>query len=96
MVLSDAKSLNGKVSSLDRDKLDEYFQSIREVELGLVKDAQWAEKPKPKADRKAPGEGIEGEVEILLTYLIIWGQGFCFFLSKLPNCSFLFLSIRSR
>ena len=48
VVLSDAKSLNGKVSSLDRDKLDEYFQSIREVELGLVKDAQWAEKPKPR------------------------------------------------
>jgi len=40
VVLSYAKSLNGKVSSLDRDKLDEYFQSIREVELGLVKEAQ--------------------------------------------------------
>ena len=71
VVLSDAKSLNGKVSSLDRDKLDEYFQSIREVELGLVKDAQWAEKPKPKTDRKAPEEGIEGEAEILLTYELI-------------------------
>ncbi len=71
IVLSDAKSLNRKVSTTDRDKLDEYFQSIREVELGLVKDAQWAEKPKPRADRKAPDEGIEGEAEIILTYELI-------------------------
>ena len=71
VVLSDAKSIHRKISPRDKDKLDEYFQSIREVELGLVKDAQWAEKPKPKTDRKAPGEGIEGEAEILLTYELI-------------------------
>ena len=70
--LSDAKSLNGKVSSLDRDKLDEYFQSIREVELGLVKDAQWAEKPKPKTEPQGTRRrDVEGEAEILLTYELI-------------------------
>ena len=71
IVLSDAKSLDRKISATDKDKLNEYFQSIREVELGLVKDAQWAEKPKPKADRKPPEEGIEGEAETLLTYELI-------------------------
>ena len=71
IVLSDAKSLDQKVNATDKDKLDEYFQSIREVELGLAKDAQWAEKPKPKTDRKPPEEGIEGEAEILLTYELI-------------------------
>ena len=39
--------------------------------MGLAKDAQWAEKPKPKTDRKPPEEGIEGEAEILLTYELI-------------------------
>ena len=70
-VLTDAKSLNGRVSALDKDKLDEYFQSIREIETGLTKDAQWADRPKPKTDRKKPLEGIEGEAEILLTYELI-------------------------
>ena len=35
IVLSDAKSLDRKISATDKDKLNEYFQSIREVELGL-------------------------------------------------------------
>ena len=70
-VLTDAKSLNHKVSTKDRDKLDEYFQSIREIETGLTKDAQWAIRPKPETDRKAPPDGIEGEAEILLTYELI-------------------------
>ncbi|MBG87111.1 MAG: hypothetical protein CMO80_09455 [Verrucomicrobiales bacterium] len=70
-VLSDAKSLHRKVSKTDRDKLNEYFQSIREIETGLIKDTQWANRPKPKTDRKAPPEGIEGETETLLTYELI-------------------------
>jgi hypothetical protein len=35
-VLEDAKSLRSKVSSADRDKLDEYFESVREVEKRLA------------------------------------------------------------
>ena len=70
-VHTDAKLLNGRVSALDKDKLDEYFQSIREIESGLTKDAQWADRPKPKTDRKEPNGGIEGEAEILLTYELI-------------------------
>lgn len=70
-VVADAKSLNRTVSATDQDKLDEYFQSIREIETGLVKDAQWADRAKPKTDLKTPDEGIEGEAEILLTYQLI-------------------------
>jgi Protein of unknown function (DUF1552) len=38
----------------DRDKLDEYFTSVRELELRLVQAEVWSKKPKPKVDAKPP------------------------------------------
>jgi hypothetical protein len=37
--LADAKTLQGKVSSTDARKLDEYFSSIREIEIRVTKQA---------------------------------------------------------
>src|SRR5205823_2740658 len=37
-----------------RDKLDEYFGSVRELEQRLVKAEEWAKKPKPKVNAKQP------------------------------------------
>jgi hypothetical protein len=71
IVRADAKALSRKVGKADRDKLDEYFQSIREIEIGLTKEEQWAKRPKPRTDRSAPAAGIEGEAEIKLTYELI-------------------------
>jgi hypothetical protein len=71
VVLSDAKSVKQDISQTDRHKLDEYFQAIREIEIGLIKEEKWASRPKPKTDRGAPAESIEGEAEILLTYELI-------------------------
>ena len=71
IVRSDARSLEAKVSRLDRDKLGEYFQSVREVEIGLLKEKQWASRPKPRTDLPEPPPGMEGEAEIKLTYKLI-------------------------
>jgi hypothetical protein len=49
-VIAQAKSLEPSVSSLDKQKLDEYFSSVREVEQQLQRNRQWADKPKPKVD----------------------------------------------
>ena len=38
----------------DRDKLDEYFTSVRELEQRLAQAEEWAKKPKPKVDAKPP------------------------------------------
>jgi hypothetical protein len=38
----------------DREKLDEYFTSVRELEQRLVQAEAWAKKPKPKVDAKPP------------------------------------------
>jgi Protein of unknown function (DUF1552) len=38
----------------DRDKLDEYLTSVRELERRLVKDEAWCKTPKPKVDVPPP------------------------------------------
>jgi hypothetical protein len=47
-VQADAKSLERKLNKDDRNKLDEYFTSVREVEQRLELSKHWAEVPKPK------------------------------------------------
>jgi hypothetical protein len=49
-----ANKLKGDVGSADRDKLDEYFTSVRELERRLAKAEEWAKKPKPKVTAKQP------------------------------------------
>ena len=49
-----AKSVRSKLGGEDRDKLDEYLTSIRELERRMVNDQSWARKPKPKVDVKPP------------------------------------------
>ena len=67
-ILSDAKQLQGKLNVSDKDKLDEYFESVREIELQLAKEEAWLDRPKPKAPFETPKEGLKGYEEIKLTY----------------------------
>jgi len=47
-LLGSAKSLQGKLNSPDRDKLDQYLTSVREVEHRLQMSKEWLDRPKPK------------------------------------------------
>ncbi|WP_414665117.1 DUF1552 domain-containing protein [Horticoccus sp. 23ND18S-11] len=47
-VLGDANRLSKRVNREDKDKLDEYFTSIRDVEKRLELRQRWASLPKPK------------------------------------------------
>jgi len=49
-----AKRLRSGLGSEDRDKLDEYISSVRELEQRLAKDEKWWKTPKPKVDVEAP------------------------------------------
>ena len=51
-VLGEAKSLKPKISKSDQNKLDEYFESVRETERQLKKSEAWVHKPKPKVNVK--------------------------------------------
>lgn len=72
-VLEDAKSTRKGLSKADTDKLDEYFQSIREIETRLSKEEEWLDVPKRKPSQplKEPGEGLEGVEEIKVMYDLI-------------------------
>ena len=50
IVNEDARRLQKKVGKSDGEKLDEYFQSVREVELQLERNKQWSVKPKPEVN----------------------------------------------
>lgn len=49
-VLDASKRMNQRVSQADREKLDQYFTSVREAEQMLQKSEEWAKKPKPVVD----------------------------------------------
>jgi len=50
-VLDDANRVEGKVGYSDRQKLDEYLTSVREIEVRLAKNAQGVTPPPPGAVR---------------------------------------------
>jgi hypothetical protein len=52
-----AKQLEGKLSASDRDKLDQYLTSVREVEKQLQMSKEWLGRPKPNS----PIEEIEDQ-----------------------------------
>jgi hypothetical protein len=70
-VLGDAKSLKRRIGHADQEKLDEYFASIRDVEVKLELDTHWQQVPKPKASIKEPHNRTMVEDLALLYDLII-------------------------
>jgi len=53
-VREQADLLRTNLGAGDRDKLDEYLSSVRDLELRLVKDEAWCRTPKPKVDVPPP------------------------------------------
>jgi hypothetical protein len=53
-VSDQAKSLRSNLGGEDRDKLDEYLTSVRELEQRMINDESWARKPKPKVNVEPP------------------------------------------
>jgi hypothetical protein len=54
LVGEQAKQMQRDVGTNDRQKLDEYFTSVRELEQRLVRGQEWARKPKPKVNVPPP------------------------------------------
>jgi len=54
VVGAEAKSLMREVGAGDRDKLDAWFTSVRELEQRLAANEAWTHKPKPKVALQAP------------------------------------------
>jgi hypothetical protein len=54
LVLKKAKRLEKIHSSADRARLDQYFQSVRELESRLQRSIEWENRPKPTVDYPPP------------------------------------------
>jgi len=51
-----SKRLEGAVGPADRERLDQYFTSVRDLEKRLAKSEGWIDVPKPKVAMPAPEE----------------------------------------
>ncbi|MEQ8791939.1 MAG: DUF1552 domain-containing protein [Pirellulaceae bacterium] len=67
-VMSDAKSMHGKISKRDRAKVEEYFQSVRDIETRLSRSEEWLDKPKPEAPFDRPGEKMKTSETLTVMY----------------------------
>lgn len=52
-----AAALQRQLGSADRQRLDQYFTSVREVERRLLVAEEWENTPKPKVDTSPPRDG---------------------------------------
>lgn len=49
-----SRRMQAGLGAADREKLDEYFSSVRELEKRLAVSEEWSKKPKPKVDVPQP------------------------------------------
>lgn len=72
-VLEDSKSVARGLNKTDADKLNEYLQSIRDIETRLLKEEQWlgVAKKQPSEDLAEPTGEMRGYDEIKVMYDLI-------------------------
>lgn len=70
-VLEDAADLTRGLDRADADKVAEYLQSIRDIEIRLSKEEKWFGVANPSAPLPPPGEGLSGIDEIRAMYDLI-------------------------
>ena len=54
MVREQARQMQPTLGQHDREKIDEYFTSVRELEQRLAIGEQWSQRPKPHVDAQQP------------------------------------------
>ena len=74
LVLEHSKSVRRKLGKNDQEKLDEYLQSVRQIEQRVERSQRWLDIPKPEvdttqlhldADDKTPGELIKTMLDLM-------------------------------
>lgn len=58
-VSDDMRRFQKKLGAGDRDRLDQYFTSVRELEERLHTAGEWEKKPKPATDREPPKDILD-------------------------------------
>ncbi|MDB6120697.1 MAG: signal peptide protein [Verrucomicrobiaceae bacterium] len=63
-VQESAKRFGRRVGAADKEKLDEYYTSVREMEERMLKAEAWVQKPKPKVEAKPPTD-VTNEADLI-------------------------------
>lgn len=94
-VAGEAKSVSSKLNSSDTAKMDEYLQSIRDIEVRLAKEEQWltVAKRQPDSPVELPEGDIAGVEEVKCMYDLIVASmqvdSSRVFTYRLPNDTFI-------
>ncbi|MCI0379418.1 MAG: DUF1552 domain-containing protein [Gemmataceae bacterium] len=59
-VREQAKTMQPQLGIADRDKLDEYFSSVRELEQRLARSLEWSRRPRPQVNAGPPQDITSG------------------------------------
>jgi hypothetical protein len=59
-VREEARRMNRMLGAADREKLEEYLTSVRDLEKQLARSEEWSKKTKPKVDAKPPQNATNG------------------------------------
>ena len=54
VVMDKTRGMKRRLGGRDREKLDQYFEAVREAERRLLKAEAWEHRPKPKVDAEVP------------------------------------------
>ena len=71
VVMGDAKKLEKTLGHQDKEKLGEYFFSVRDLETRLQQNQDWLAKPKPEVDAKQPKD-ITDKQDILAKQALMY------------------------
>ena len=70
-VRDQAQRMQPKLGTRDREKVDEYFTSVRELEQRMVTAEEWSKKPKPQVDAQQPQNNMNSADLIGKTRLLL-------------------------
>jgi hypothetical protein len=60
-VADSSRQMQKDVGPRDRERLDQYFSSVRDLEQRMVRMEEWERKPKPKVSAPAPQDITDGQ-----------------------------------
>lgn len=70
-VMTDARSMHRRLSKVDRERVAEYFQSVRDIEVRIRKAEDWLDRPRPTAPFERPGSRLTTTEEIQVMYALM-------------------------
>ena len=73
IVSTNGSDMKYRVSREDKESLEAYFESVRQIETTLQRQADWSDVPMPKAPYGAPSQGLNGveEIKAMLDLVIL-------------------------